>query len=284
MPPSVSRRPQESRVIRGECVVRSIPLTARVLVVFGAPASPGALLGAAPSPRLCGGFGWFGGLGLCACGGLFGRFARRMFLRRAARTQLCGLFSLGWTTLRAGPCLCPAARLYLSGVVFAGVGIGLALRHRRPLGGGGRLFSGGVVALSRCAPRPQAALFLLGEGDVRYRGVQLLDPEPRHVLDAVGDPAPHLLDGLEDVLVVLDPHLEVYSRLCSADLDGDPAGLALRTRQAPQHPAGGSRGASAHVDAIYLLRRHACYRGDHRVADNRGSALAQERALAAVLP
>src|SRR5215218_4804567 len=283
----------------------AIPLTARVLAVFGAPAPPDTLLCAAPPPRLCARFRGLGCFGLCAClhllrcFRLLGRFrycACPLFLDLCiARTQFRGLISLEWAALYANLFLgnrsaralrvSPAARLYLRGIAIAGAWTELAPRHRSRLGGAVRLVRRGVVALPRCAPRPDAAsLFFLGEGDVRYRGVQLLDPEPRHTLDAVRDPAPHLLDGLEDVLVVFDPHLEVYGCLRPSDLHGDPAGLALRTREAPQYPAGGPRGASAHVDALHLLRRHAGYRGDYSVTDCRGPAIAQERAFTTLLP
>src|SRR5919112_4495981 len=273
----------------------AIPLTARTLAIFGAPAPPDTLLRAAPPPRLCARFRGLRCFGLCAClhllrcFRLLGRFrycACPLFLDPCiARTQFRGLISLEWAALHADLFLGdrstralgagPARGLYLRGLAFAGAGTELATRHRSRLGGAVRLVRGGV-AVGRFAPRPDAAtLFLLGEGDVRYRGVELLDPEPRHALDAVCDPAPHLLDGLEDVLVVFDAHLEVYGCLCPSDLDGDAAGAALRTREAPQYSAGGSRGPSAHVDALHLLRRHAGYGGDYGATYGRGPAIAQ---------
>src|SRR5215207_5867218 len=251
------------------------------LAVFGTPA-----------PRLRARFRGLGSLGLCASLRLlrrFRRFARRLLLcPGVARTQVCGFGFLGLAAFHAGlflrSSLGLAARLNLRGLALAGFGIGFAHRHSCLRRGGSRFVRGGV-ALRRCAARSDAAsLFLLGEGDVRYRGVELLDPEPRHALDAVRDPAPHLLDGLQDVLVVFDPHLEIYGCLRPPDLDGDPARLALRTRQAPQYPAGGPRGASAHVDALHLLRRHAGYRGDYSVTDCRSPAIAQERAFTTLLP
>src|SRR5215204_570887 len=150
---SVSRRPQESRVIRGECVVRSILLILQEirgsLTVLGTPAPPGALLRAAPASSLRARFRGLGGLGLCASLRLlrrFRRFARRLLLcPGVARTQVCGF--LGLAAFHAGlflrSSLGLAARIYLRGLALAGFGI--AHRHRCLRRGGSRFVRGGVA-------------------------------------------------------------------------------------------------------------------------------------------
>src|SRR3712207_3470786 len=122
-----------------------------------------------------------------------------------------------------------------------------------------------------------------GEDYVAYGHVQLSDAEPGYALDAVGDPAPHLIHGLQDVPAVLDAHREVYGGLDLADLDGDAARLALRTGYVAEDPAGRPGGAAAHMDALHLLRSPADYRGDDRVADGGAAALAHERAFVSLL-
>jgi hypothetical protein len=93
----------------------------------------------------------------------------------------------------------------------------------------------------------------------------------------------HLLDDLHDVPAVLDTHREVDGYLGGADRDRDAARLALRAGDGADDASGGARGTSAHVDAVYLLRRHASYLGDDRIGDDGPAALAHERAVGPLL-
>src|SRR4028118_1455167 len=68
---------------------------------------------------------------------------------------------------------------------------------------------------------------------------------------------PRLAGGAEDVLAVVDAHLQVDGRLDGADLDADAAGGALGACDALEQAAGGPGGAAAHVDPIDLPGRHA---------------------------
>src|SRR3712207_1697141 len=93
-----------------------------------------------------------------------------------------------------------AARAHLGRLALGGAGPELARRHRPRLG-------------PRAVPQGAAPPSPFGEDDLAYGRVHLGDVEARHVLDAVGDPAPHLIDGPQYVPSVLDAHREVYGRL-----------------------------------------------------------------------
>src|SRR5918998_1355373 len=126
----------------------------------------------------------------------------------------------------------PAARAHLGGLALRGAGPELTPGQLLPRLGLRALFEGTLASPS---------LFL--EDHVAYGHVQLGDPEPRHVLDALGDPAPHRFDGRQDVPTVLDAQREVYGCLHRAGLGRDAPRLALRAGDAAQDPAGGPSSA-----------------------------------------
>src|SRR5215211_243870 len=151
---------------------------------------------------------------------------------------------------------------------------------------GGLFFCAGQGARVGCPAFSQGAAAsapLFGEDNVADGRVQLGDAEPRHLVDAVGDPASHLIDGLQDIPAVLDAHREVYGGFDPAYLDGDAARLALRAGYAAEDAAGGPRRAATHVYALYLLGSPPRYGRDYSVANGGVAALAHERAVVSLL-
>src|SRR4028118_1854209 len=94
---------------------------------------------------------------------------------------------------------------------------------------------------------------------------------------------PRLAGGAEDVLAVVDAHLQVDGRLDGADLDADAAGGALGACDALEQAAGGPGGAAAHVAPPDPPGRHARDLGDNPVLDGGHAAVAQKRTLLAPL-